>query len=129
MGSGTILLVEDEPQISMVAKNLIKALGFSVIEAKNGTEALDLYQKNAEYITLVITDIGMPVMDGYELINKLNERAPELPIIISSGFGDIDASSQIVVGTVAGCLNKPYSFNQLREVLQEVLKRRKPSPE
>ena len=125
-GSGMVLLVEDEPQISVVAKSLIKALGFSIIEAANGTEALKLYQENAEQITMVITDIGMPIMDGYELFNKLKERDPELPIIISSGFGDTIVSSRIAAGTAAGFLNKPYSLDQLREMLKRVAEGVKP---
>jgi PAS domain S-box-containing protein len=120
-GSGTILLVEDEPQLSMVAKALIQALGFSVVEAANGKEALEVYQKNAEYITLVVTDIGMPIMDGYELFRKLKDMAPELPIIISSGFGDTLVSSRIATGEAAGILSKPYSFDNLREVLRGVV--------
>lgn len=120
-GSGTVLLVEDEPQIRMVAKNLIKALGFSVIEAANGQEALELYQKNAKYISVVLTDVGMPVMGGYTLIRELKLANPELSIIISSGFGNLDVSSRIVAGEIAGFLNKPYSFDQLREVLKKVV--------
>jgi len=123
-GSGTILLVEDEPQLSMVAKALMQALGFSVIEAVNGKEALELYQKNAEYITLVVTDIGMPIMDGYELFRKLKDIVPELPIIISSGFGDTLVSSRIATGEAAGFLSKPYSFDNLREVLKSVVEGR-----
>ena len=117
-GSGTILLVEDEPQLMMVAAMLLKALGFSVIEAVNGKEALELYQKNAEYITLVLTDIGMPVMDGYELFRELKKLNPELPIILTSGFGDADATTQIPREDIAGMLSKPYNFDQLREVLK-----------
>ncbi len=123
-GSGTILLVEDEPQLTMVAKALIQALGFSVVEAANGKEALEVYQKNAEYITLVVTDIGMPIMDGYELFRKLKDMAPELPIIISSGFGDTLVSSRIATGEAAGILSKPYSFDNLREVLKSVVEGR-----
>ncbi|MFA7060196.1 MAG: GAF domain-containing protein [Pedobacter sp.] len=117
-GSGTVLLAEDVPQLMMVAAMLLKALGFSVIEAVNGKEALELYQKNAEYITLVLTDIGMPVMDGYELFRELKKLNPELPIIISSGFEDADATTQIPREDMAGMLSKPYNFDQLREVLK-----------
>ena len=119
-GSGTILLVEDEPQLIMVAKALLQALGFSVFVAENGQAALEMYQKNAEYITLVLTDIGMPVMDGYELIRELKKLNPELPIIVSSGFGDAEVTSRIHE-TIAGCVSKPYSFDQLREVLKRVV--------
>jgi len=120
-GSGTVLLVEDEPQITMVAKSLTEALGFTVIEASNGREALELSRQNAEEITLVITDIGMPQMDGYELFNKLKELAPGLPIVISSGFGDVIATSRMAAGQVAGFLNKPYSFDQLQEILKKIV--------
>ncbi len=119
-GSGTVLLVEDEPQLIMVAKILLKALGFSVIEALNGKEALELYQKNGEYITLVMTDLGMPVMDGYELFRELKKLKPELPIIITSGFSDAGVTSQIPREDMAGILSKPYTFDQLREVLKAV---------
>ncbi|MBI5485346.1 MAG: response regulator, partial [Deltaproteobacteria bacterium] len=119
-GSGTVLLVEDEPQIIMVAKELIQTLGFSVIEAVNGQAALELYQKNSEYITLVLTDIGMPVMDGYQLIRELKKLNPELPIIVSSGFGDVEVTSRIREN-IAGCVSKPYSFAQLRDVLRGVV--------
>lgn len=118
--SGTVLLVEDEPQLSMVAKALIHALGFSVIEAVNGQVALEMYQKNAQDITLVLTDIGMPVMDGYELIRELKLLNPELPIIVSSGFGDAEVTSHLH-DNIAGCVSKPYSFNQLREILKKVV--------
>ncbi len=119
-GSGTVLLVEDEPQVILIAKELIQTLGFSVIEAVNGQVALELYQKNAKYITLVLTDIGMPVMDGYQLIHELKILNPELPIIVSSGFGDVELTSRIRED-IAGCVSKPYSFAQLREVLRGVV--------
>ncbi len=125
-GSGSILLVEDEPQLMLVAKNLLKALGFSVFEASNGSEALELYRKNSEYINLVVTDLGMPVMNGYELLREIKQINPELPIIISSGFGDVDINSHITDGEVAGFLSKPYSFAQMRELLKSVMERGNP---
>lgn len=120
-GSGTILLAEDDPQIIMMAKVLIEALGFSVIEAANGQEALELYKKNADSITIVVTDVGMPVMDGYELFRRLKAVAPELPIIITSGFGESIVTSRIPAGDAAGFLSKPYRFEQLKEVLKMVM--------
>jgi YesN/AraC family two-component response regulator len=100
---------------------LLKKLGFSVIEATNGKEALELYQKNDADITLVVTDVGMPVMNGYELFRELKKLRPELPIIISSGFGDVDVTSKIACDDIAGLIGKPYSFDKLREVLKGVV--------
>jgi signal transduction histidine kinase/ActR/RegA family two-component response regulator len=120
-GSGTILLVEDEELIRIIAGAMIRKLGFSVIEASNGREALELYQLNAADITLVITDMGMPVMDGYALFRELKKLKPELPIIISSGFGAVDVTSRIDRDDIAGLIGKPYNFDNMREVLKSVV--------
>ncbi|MDD2735876.1 MAG: transporter substrate-binding domain-containing protein [Desulfuromonadaceae bacterium] len=120
-GSGTILLVEDEVQVKAIAIALLQKLGFSVLDAANGKEALELYQQNAADITLIVTDMGMPVMNGYELFYKLKQLDPKLPIIISSGFGEGDIGSKIPRDAIAGMINKPYNFDQLREVLRGVV--------
>jgi len=122
-GSGTILLVEDEMQLIAVAKELLEALGFSVIEASNGVEAIEQYRKNAAEIRLVVTDIGMPLMGGYELIAELKKLDPAVPIIVSSGFGDTVVTSKIARGDIAGLISKPYKFDQLREVLKSVVEK------
>ena len=100
---------------------MLEALGFNVIEASNGREALDLYQHNASDISLVLTDIGMPIMDGYTLFRELKKLTPELPIIISSGFGDTVVTTRIPIAEIAGLVSKPYRFDQLREVLKKVV--------
>ncbi len=120
-GSGTILLVEDEDQIRDIARSFLEMFGFTVLEAVNGREALEMYQKNAAEITLVVTDMGMPVMDGYELFHKLKSLDPELPIIVSSGYGDVEVSARIGSDNIAGIISKPYNPSQLREVLKSVM--------
>jgi signal transduction histidine kinase/CheY-like chemotaxis protein len=117
-GSGTILLAEDEEQVKSVAIILLQELGFRVLDAANGKEALELYQQNAADIRLVITDMGMPVMNGYELFYKLKQLNPQLPIIITSGFGEAEIASKVPREEIAGLLNKPYRFEQLRDVLK-----------
>jgi PAS domain S-box-containing protein len=120
-GNGTILLVEDEDEIRFITKELLKMFGFTVLEASSGKEALDIYQKNAADIMLVFTDIGMPVMDGYELVEKLKKLKPELPIIISSGYGDADVKVRIGSDNIAGIASKPYNADRLWEVLKSVV--------
>ena len=120
-GSGTVLLVEDEEQGLFVGKAILKAIGFTVIGASNGREALVMYKENAADITLVLTDMGMPVMDGYELFRELKMINPELPIVISSGFGDSDVTARIPRKEIAGLIHKPYDPDQLREVLKRVV--------
>jgi len=125
-GSGTILLAEDEVQVRTIAKIMLEELGFIVIEACNGAEAIERHQENASDITLVLTDIGMPLMDGYELFRELKKLNPDLPIIISSGFGDADVISHIARENLAGIVSKPYNFAQLREILKSVVETTKP---
>jgi PAS domain S-box-containing protein len=121
-GSGTILMVEDEKLIQVVAQEMLTELGFTIIEAANGKQALELYQRHAAEIRLVVSDIGMPVMDGYELFRELKKLNPELPIVISSGFGEATITSRIDRNEIAGFINKPYNFVRMQEVLKGVLK-------
>lgn len=120
-GSGAILLVEDEEMVRSVANTLLVMLGFTVIEASNGKEALELYRKNASDITLVLTDMGMPVMDGYALLRELKRLDPGLPVIVSSGFGDTVVTTRIAGEDMAGLVSKPYNFDQLRDAVKSVL--------
>ncbi|MBT0652508.1 PAS domain S-box protein [Geobacter luticola] len=120
-GSGTILLVEDEEPIMQVAKAMLMELGFEVIEARNGKEALHIYQQNAYDIILVMTDMGMPVMDGYNLFLELKRLNAVLPIVISSGFGDADITSRISRDDIAGLISKPYNFNLLQNVIRDAV--------
>ena len=120
-GSGTILLVEDEEQVLLLAKTMLNMLGFEVISALNGKAALELFIQNAAEIFLVVTDMGMPIMDGFALFRELKKLKPELPIIISSGFGDTAVASRIAREDIAGLVNKPYSFDQLQYVLKCVV--------
>jgi PAS domain S-box-containing protein len=119
--SGTVLLVEDECQIRIVVKSLLESFGLTVLEAGNGKEALELYESHAGEITLVVTDMGMPVMDGHDLCLALQKHDPKLPIIISSGFGDADVASRVALQEIAGVISKPYSIDQLQEILMKVV--------
>lgn len=120
-GSGTILLVDDEEKVLFVMKLMLENLGFAVIAAVNGKEALDLYQEHDDEITLVVTDVGMPIMDGYQLFQELKILNPGLPIIIASGFGNSIISSQIPREDIAGFIDKPYDFDKVKGVLKDVL--------
>ncbi|MDR3579739.1 MAG: response regulator [Oryzomonas sp.] len=116
-GSGTILLVEDEEQVRSIAREMFQQLGFEIIESSNGKEALELYKENAADITMVVTDIGMPLMDGYTLIRELKKLNPDLPIIITSGFGELEVASRTSCNDISVIINKPYNIDQLREQL------------
>lgn len=120
-GCGTVLLVDDEETILLSLGYMLKKLGFSVIEAQNGKEALDLFRQHHSDIVLVLTDVGMPVMNGKDLYQELKRQRPQLPIIVSSGYAYTDITSHIEEGFVAGLLTKPYSFEELQVVVKTAL--------
>jgi CheY-like chemotaxis protein len=117
-----ILVAEDDPTISDMLKHMLSPLGCNCLVETNGKQALQSYAKNWESFSAVITDMGMPIMDGYELIPKLIEINPEVRIIVSSGFGE-KITIQNLPGkeNIVGMLNKPYHFETLKKLVQEII--------
>jgi PAS domain S-box-containing protein len=112
----TILLVDDDPDVRSVTSMMLSSLGYSVVEAENGDEAL---KKIDSAIDLVLTDFAMPNMTGAELAEIVKREHPELPIMFITGFADIDildVDQQLVV-------QKPYKEEELARKLANVLMR------
>ena len=84
----TILIVDDEKNYTAVLSAVLEEEGFETLTANSGQEALQLCEK--EEISLVLSDMKMPVMDGLELLEKIKKRAPDLPVIIMTAHGTVD---------------------------------------
>lgn len=119
-GAGTILLVEDEPELRSANAEFLTSIGYSVICAGSGPEGLDLADK-AESIDLVISDVVMPKMNGREFADKLLELRPETKVLFVSGYADdvILRTGISVQGTPF--LQKPFSLRQLGRMVNELL--------
>jgi len=119
-GSETILLVDDEEGVRKLVFAVLKSNGYDVVEAGNGPSALAAYEKNGHKIDLVLTDIVMPQMSGFELGKQLTERAPGLKILYMSGYRDnaIGASRGEVPRAF---LHKPFTPDALLAKVREVL--------
>ncbi|RJQ58697.1 MAG: response regulator [Desulfobacteraceae bacterium] len=121
-GSGTILLVDDEAIIRQVSRQLLESLGFSVLTASDGLEALDIYRKKNREIALVLLDMTMPQMDGAETFREMQRHSPDVPVILSSGYTEQDVSSRVSGKDFAGFIQKPYTLKNLRDELRRILK-------
>jgi two-component system, cell cycle sensor histidine kinase and response regulator CckA len=120
-GSETLLLVEDESNVSSVLAELLGEQGYNVLIAENGEEALALFQKNAERIAVVVSDIHMPGINGYEFARRLKAVAPEIKIILISGNAEDRASKERDDALVSALLPKPFSSQTLTKTIRAVI--------
>jgi CheY-like chemotaxis protein len=108
-----VLVVEDDPLVrAMAVRGLVEA-GYDVLEADHGGAALEAIRSHAGRVDLVITDVGMPEMDGYELARQLREERPDLPVLYMSGYGDVDS--------VGPLLRKPFAPDVLVRKADEMI--------
>ncbi len=121
-GKGVILLADDEPVVLQVTTKMLENLGFGVITAMDGREALKLFEENKDKISAVILDITMPHLDGTDVARAIRSQFPELPIFLSSGFSKHSFGENDIDFPIQGFLSKPYNINTLRENLKDYLK-------
>ncbi|MDP9086709.1 MAG: response regulator, partial [Pseudomonadota bacterium] len=112
-GTGTVLLVEDEPMVRTVAERALQRHGYKVITATNGEEALEVINRG-EPIELLISDVVMPLMDGPTMVREARKTRPKLPILFMSGYAEEHLRKSIDIDNVA-FLPKPFSVQELAE--------------
>ncbi len=120
-GTETILLVEDEEGVRTLASRILSDLGYSVIEAGDGFEALRLTEEYPDEIQLLITDVVMPGMSGSGLVSKLEEIRPGLKTLYISGYTDDAIVHHGIQDSNRAFLEKPFSVYQLTSKVREVL--------
>ena len=120
-GTDTILLVDDEPMITEVGKEMISMLGYDVITASSGMEALEIVGTQNKRIDLFIIDMIMPKMGGGELFDKLKSLDPNVKIMLSSGYSIDGEARKIMNRGCKGFIQKPFTVSQLGEKIRDVL--------
>lgn len=120
-GYETILLVDDENIIVEVTQEILEELGYQVLIAHNGEEAVEIYQENKEKIDLVILDMIMPGIGGGEVFDRLKEMNPEVKVILSSGYSINGEAMDILERGVRLFLQKPFTVTELSGRVREVL--------
>jgi len=118
--SGVILVVDDEETIREVASMMLEDMGFSVLTAEDGVDALVVYRQHQQEIVGVLMDMTMPKMDGKECFRELRRINADVKVILSSGYNEQDATSRFVGQGLAGFIQKPYSPEALMAIVREV---------
>jgi CheY-like chemotaxis protein len=119
-GSATVLIVDDEELVRRAAKQALERYGYAVRTASGGREALDILAQD-DSIEVVVLDLTMPVMNGAETLECIRTLRPELPVVLSSGYNEADATQQFGPGTPAVFLQKPYTVARLTEKVEAAL--------
>ena len=120
-GSGTILLVEDEPQVAEILMGALHGAGYTVLMASRGPEALEIVRASTERIDLLLTDIVMPGMNGRELADRVRQLQPDIPVIYMSGYSDDAILRHGVEAATMHFLTKPFSIKALSAKVREAL--------
>jgi PAS domain S-box-containing protein len=119
-GKGTVLLVDDEESVRAVSSKMLEALGFKVIVACDGREAIQRHAQHTAELRLVMMDLTMPKLDGDEAVSALRRRDPALRILLMSGYNQRDTLNG-QDPTTTGFLQKPFTLRELESALRALL--------
>jgi two-component system cell cycle sensor histidine kinase/response regulator CckA len=121
LGTETVLLVDDEGIIADVGTEMLQMMGYDVFVARDGREALMLYDENRDRIDMVILDMIMPEMSGGETFDRLKENNPEIKVLLSSGYSLNGRAKDIINRGCKGFIQKPFSVKELSHKIRDVL--------
>lgn len=121
---GIILLVDDESMVRSIAGEILERIGFQVIPACDGREAVEIYRQQPEDISAVLLDLTMPQMDGEETLRELRKINHDVRVVLSSGYNKQEVTQRFAGKGLAGFIQKPYRLTELRAVLQSILQDR-----
>jgi CheY-like chemotaxis protein len=122
-GSETILVVEDETLLADLLKTILQDRGYEVLVAHDGQEGFEIYQQNPDRIQLILSDMGLPRLGGYEMFLRMKEKNPKVKAILASGYFDPNLKMDLIKEGAKDFIQKPYVseivLRRIREVLDE----------
>jgi len=116
-GAKRIIVVDDQEELLLVVAEMLEQLGHHCITCADPKEALQVIREQSKELDLIITDYSMPDMNGIELMEQCQAHCPDIPVIISTGYGDHETSLSAQMPGLFALLNKPYDLAKLREVV------------
>lgn len=118
--AGKILIVDDNPNMSSLLSEMLEVFDYESMRAGDGLEAIEQVEQNK--FALVITDMRMPRMSGLDLLQKLKEKNPDLPVVIISGYALDEEGNSVLTSLADGFLNKPFKMSDIEQLLKDVIK-------
>lgn len=117
-----MLVVEDEEALRRMAVAMLGRLGMTALEAKDGIDAVDVFRQHIDEIRLVLCDLTMPRMSGWETLAALRKLSPGIPVILTSGYDQTHAMEGDHAEWPQVFMGKPYGMAILKEILEKVMK-------
>jgi CheY-like chemotaxis protein len=124
VGTETVLIADDEPDVRYFLEVILKANGYSVLSASNAQAALDLLPAPPAKVHLLLSDVGLPAMDGFELSRRLRQLQPGVKSILTSGYSDGGLKTKMAEVGIDAFVPKPYDMTELLRVIRSVLDKR-----
>jgi len=121
MGTGTVLLVDDEDIVLAAGERVLKALGYKVLSARSGREAIELCKANKDEIDMVLLDMIMPEMGGGETYDQMKKINPNIKVLLSSGYSIDGEATEILERGCDSFIEKPFNMKQLSRSIREIL--------
>jgi two-component system CheB/CheR fusion protein len=120
-GSETVLFVEDERMLLQSVAELLEQEGYRIIGARTAEEALEIFLQRRHEISLVVTDVELPQMSGWEMFRKMRETDPDVRALLVSGYLDPPMRARLLEGGARGFLRKPYGLEEMMRAMREIL--------
>ncbi len=120
-GSETVLFVDDEDMIIEIAEELFEQLGYKVLIARSGREAIETYEKNKDHIDIVLLDMIMPDMSGSDTYDRMKKIDPDIKVLLFSGYSIDGQATEILDRGCNGFIQKPFKMKELSQKLREIL--------
>lgn len=122
-GQGLVLVVDDEPLLRQISREMLETCGYEVILAENGQEGVDLYRERHTEIALVLLDMNMPKKSGLETCREMKGIDPHVKVVMASGFRNDERMEEVLALGVADFIQKPYSMKELVRVIHDAMLR------
>ena len=119
MSTKRILIVDDNPNMSTLLSDILEIFDFEGFHAENGRDALDRLRQSK--YDMVFTDLRMPQMDGYDLLDAIKSEHPSMPVVVVTGYAVGDTRELEVARKADGFLHKPFKVNEIESILSNLL--------